>query len=49
MKTKQLGLFFVGVLALVLVMSAVSAVTILSDDFNDGNLNSWTVTNSPAI
>jgi len=47
MKTKQLGLFFVGVLALVLVMSAVSAVTILSDDFNDGNLNSWTVTNSP--
>ena len=46
MKTKQFGLFFVGVLALVLVMSAVSAVTILSDDFNDGNLNGWTVTNS---
>ena len=46
MKTKQFGLFFVGVLALVLVMSAVSAVTILSDDFNDGNLNGWTLTNS---
>src|SRR3989344_3957220 len=47
MRSKQFGLFFVGVLALVLVMSVVSAVTILSDDFNDGNLNGWTVTNNP--
>ena len=47
MENKKFGLFFVGVLALVLAMTAVSAAAIFSDDFNDGNLNGWTITNSP--
>ena len=45
MNTKQFGLFFVGVLAFVLVMGAVSALTIYSDSFN--NLSGWTVTGAP--
>ena len=43
MKTKILSLF-----ALIFLMSFVSATTIFSDDFNDGNLGGWTVTNNSA-
>jgi len=48
MSSKSLSLFVFGVLAAVLVMGLGSAATVFSDDFNDGNLNGWTITNNPA-
>ena len=43
MKAKTFGLFVLSIFALVLVMGFGSAATIFSDDFNDGDLNGWTV------
>ncbi|MEK6830306.1 MAG: hypothetical protein AABY15_09395, partial [Nanoarchaeota archaeon] len=44
MRLKSLGLFAFGVLALVFLMSAVSAVTIFTDNFNVVGLTGWTAT-----
>ncbi len=48
MKSKTLSLFGLSILALMLCISLASAVTIFSDDFNDGDLNGWTITNNPS-
>ncbi|MBU2503514.1 MAG: putative S-layer protein, partial [Nanoarchaeota archaeon] len=48
LKSKSFGLFALGVFALVFVMSVASAATIYSDNFDDGDLNGWTITNNPA-
>ncbi len=44
MNTKSFRLFVFSVLALVFLMSAVSAATITSDNFNTVNLTGWTAT-----
>jgi hypothetical protein len=43
MNTKSFGLFAFGILALVLVMGLGSAAIVFFDNFDDGNLNGWTI------
>ena len=45
MRSKIFALLSLSVLALIMFIGAVSAATIFSDDFNDGDLVGWTVTN----
>jgi len=42
LSSKTIGLFAVGLFAFVILMSAVSAVSVFSDDFSDGDLGGWT-------
>jgi len=48
MKAKILSLSILSILSLVILMSFVSAAVILTDNFDDGNLNGWTITNDPS-
>ena len=48
-KTKVFGLTTLALFVFLAMASGVSATVIFSDDFNDGNLNGWTVVNDPAI
>ncbi|MBU0959367.1 MAG: putative S-layer protein [Nanoarchaeota archaeon] len=48
MKTKSFFLFTASLFALVLALGVVSAVTVFSDNFDDGDLSGWTVINTPS-
>ncbi len=47
MKTKTLGLFALTILSVVILMGLASAATIFSDNFDDGDLNGWSIINNP--
>jgi uncharacterized membrane protein len=47
MLAKKLSLLTFSIFALVLVMGLGSAATIFTDDFEDGDLTGWTITNTP--
>ena len=48
MNSKTFSLFTFSIFALVFALGMISAATIFSDDFNDGNLNGWTVIDNTA-